>query len=71
MRARGRSPGELHLYLRHDLGAELRDHRLPLLAADGLSGGSPASKLFTQHDAVLPVGFEADADADVSVNDRD
>jgi hypothetical protein len=42
-----------------------------VLAADGLSGGSPASSLFTQHDEVLPVGFEADADADVSVNDRE
>lgn len=35
-----------------------------VLAADGLSGGSPASGLFTRHDEVLPVGFEADADAD-------
>lgn len=42
-----------------------------VLAADGLSGASPASSLFTRHDEVLPVGFEADADEDVSVNDRE
>ncbi len=45
-----------------------------VLAADGLAGGSPASGLFTRHDEVLPVGFEADADAqgaDQPVNDRE
>ena len=31
-----------------------------VLAADGLSGGSPASGLFTRHDEVLPVGFDAE-----------
>jgi hypothetical protein len=41
-----------------------------VLAADALSGGSPASGLFTRHDAVLPTLFEA-PDADSSVTDRD
>jgi MMP endo-(1,4)-3-O-methyl-alpha-D-mannosidase len=40
-----------------------------VLAADGLSGASPASDLFTRHDEVLPVGFEADADE--PVNERE
>jgi hypothetical protein len=40
-----------------------------VLAADGLSGGSPASGLFTEHDTVLPASF--DAEADEPVNERD
>jgi hypothetical protein len=42
-----------------------------VLAADGLAGGSPASALFTNHDEVLPDVFEADAESDEPVNDRD
>ncbi|HLM63147.1 MAG TPA: hypothetical protein VK306_02525 [Acidimicrobiales bacterium] len=42
-----------------------------VLAADGLAGGSPASALFTNHDEVLPAAFEADAESDQPVNDRD
>jgi len=41
-----------------------------VLAADALSGGSPASSLFTRHDEVLPALFEA-TEADSSVTDRD
>ena len=41
-----------------------------VLAADALSGGSPASALFTRHDEVLPTLFEA-PDADSSVIDHD
>jgi hypothetical protein len=39
-----------------------------VLAADGLTGASPASALFTRHDEVLPEVFTADPDR---VNDRD
>jgi hypothetical protein len=39
-----------------------------VLAADGLTGASPASALFTRHDEVLPEVFAADPDR---VNDRD
>jgi hypothetical protein len=47
-----------------------------ILAADALSGASPASGLFTRHDELLPALFEAEdadlADAtDSSVTDRD
>ncbi|HKH03574.1 MAG TPA: hypothetical protein VKA65_00310 [Acidimicrobiales bacterium] len=33
-----------------------------VLAADGLAGGSPASGLFTRHDELLPVVFDAEED---------
>lgn len=39
-----------------------------VLAADALAGGSPASGLFTRHDAVLPPLFSADEE---SVTERD
>jgi hypothetical protein len=43
-----------------------------VLAADALSGGSPASGLFTRHDELLPELIDTDeADADTSVTDRD
>jgi hypothetical protein len=42
-----------------------------VLAADALARGSAASGLFTRHDEVLPTLFEADADSEDAVVDRD
>jgi hypothetical protein len=41
-----------------------------VLAADALAGGSPASRLFTRHDDLLPALFEAE-DADSTIAEWD